>query len=51
MINDIEWDVLTGVALSGPFTGTQWQQAPITYAFWFGWIDYHAESTVYGVER
>ena len=46
-----EWDVLTGAALSGPLEGTQLEQVPITYAFWFGWIDYHTQSTVYGVGR
>ncbi len=46
-----EWDVLTGAAMSGPLEGTQLEQAPITYALWFGWIDYHTDSTVYGIER
>jgi hypothetical protein len=46
-----EWDVLTGTAISGPLAGTQLEQVPVTYAFWFGWIDYHIESTVYGVDR
>ncbi len=46
-----EWDPLTGVAVSGPLEGTELAQVPITYAFWFGWIDYHTESTVYGMDR
>lgn len=48
---ETEWDVLTGIALNGLLAGTQLEQVPITYAFWFGWIDYHPESTVYGLER
>jgi hypothetical protein len=46
-----EWDILTGMAVSGEREGTQLEQVPITYAFWFGWIDYHTESSVYGVTR
>ena len=42
-----EWDILTGQAVSGPMAGTQLTPVPITYSFWFGWIDYHTDSTVY----
>ena len=42
-----EWDILTGQAVSGSLAGSQLSQVPITYAFWFGWIDYHTESGVY----
>jgi hypothetical protein len=42
-----EWDILTGTAVSGELEGTQLEQVPITYSFWFGWVDYHDESTVY----
>lgn len=42
-----KWDILTGQAASGPLAGTQLTQVPITYAFWFGWSDYHVEGTVY----
>ncbi len=45
------WDIFTGTALDGPLAGTQLAQVPTTYAFWFGWIDYHTNSTVYGVQR
>lgn len=46
-----EWNILTGVAVSGSMEGRALTPVPITYAFWFGWIDYHTESTVYGVSR
>ena len=46
-----EWDILTGTAMSGPLEGTQLSQVPITYAFWFGWADYHGEGTVYSPEE
>jgi hypothetical protein len=46
-----EWDILTGTAVSGSLGGTQLTQVPITYAFWFGWTDYHGEGTVYTLEE
>lgn len=45
------WDILTGVAVSGPMQGTKLAQVPITYAFWFGWVDYHGQSSVYTLNR
>ncbi len=42
-----EWDIFTGQAVSGPLEGRQLAAVPTTYAFWFGWIDYHPESAVY----
>lgn len=42
-----EWDILTGKAVGGALEGTQLEQVPTTYSFWFGWIDYHDESEVY----
>ncbi len=42
-----EWDILTGTAVSGELEGTQLEQVPITYSFWFGWIDYHTDSSIY----
>jgi hypothetical protein len=46
-----EWDIFTGTATSGPLEGTQLAQIPITYAFWFGWADYHPEGAVYSSEQ
>lgn len=43
-----EWDIFTGTATHGPLTGTQLTQIPITYAFWFGWADYHQDGLIYG---
>jgi hypothetical protein len=42
-----EWDTLTGQAVSGELEGTQLELVPVTYAFWFGWIDYHPDSELY----
>jgi hypothetical protein len=46
-----EWDIFTGTAVSGPLEGTQLTQIPVTYAFWFGWADYHPEGTVYSHDQ
>lgn len=46
-----EWDIFTGTATSGPLQETQLVQIPITYAFWFGWADYHPEGSVYSIEQ
>ena len=46
-----EWDIFTGTSISGPLEGTQLTQIPITYAFWFGWADYHPDSMVYSLEQ
>jgi len=43
-----EWDIFTGQAISGELEGTKLTQIPITYAFWFGWADYHKDGTIYG---
>jgi hypothetical protein len=45
------WDIVTGTAIEGPLTGTQLNVVPVTYSFWFGWIDYHTASSVYGRNR
>jgi len=42
--------MFAGTATAGPLAGTQLAQVPITYAFWFGWADYHPEGSVYALE-
>ena len=46
-----EWGALAGIATGGELEGTQLNVIPTTYSFWFGWIDYHTESSVYGYNR
>ena len=41
------WDGLSGRATSGADSGMQLDQIPITYGFWFGWVDFYPETTVY----
>ena len=46
-----EWDAISGAVIGGELEGAQLTPIPITYSFWFGWIDYHTESSVYGYDR
>ena len=41
------WDGLAGKAITGLSSGTQLDQVPITYSFWFGWADFYPNTTVY----
>ena len=41
------WDGLSGKATSGPAMGTDLEQVPITYGFWFGWADFYPNTRVY----
>jgi uncharacterized protein DUF3179 len=42
-----EWDGLSGKALSGTDAGMELEQVPITYGFWFGWVDFYPNTEVY----
>ncbi len=44
-----EWNPLTGVAATGELAATSLAAVPITYAFYFGWIDYHPDSAIYSL--
>jgi hypothetical protein len=41
------WDGLSGKAITGPDAGMQLGQVPITYSFWFGWVDFYPNTAVY----
>jgi hypothetical protein len=41
------WDGLLGKAMSGLDSGMQLEQVPITYSFWFGWVDFYPKTQVY----
>jgi len=41
------WDGLSGLAIAGTSAGTQLEQVPITYSFWFGWVDFYPNTEVY----
>jgi hypothetical protein len=42
-----EWDGLSGKATSGSDAGMELEQVPITYSFWFGWVDFYPNTKVY----
>ncbi len=41
------WDGLSGKATTGPDAGMELEQVPITYSFWFGWVDFYPNTGVY----
>ncbi len=43
------WEMLTGVAVDGPLKGTELQRIKSVASFWFGWVDFHPDTIVYGV--
>ena len=41
------WDGLSGRATTGADAGMLLDQVPITYSFWFGWVDFYPNTAVY----
>ena len=41
------WDALSGKATLGSEAGTELEQVPITYSFWFGWVDFYPNTELY----
>lgn len=41
------WDGLSGRATAGAEAGVELEQVPITYSFWFGWVDFYPNTEVY----
>jgi len=41
------WDGLSGKATAGTDAGMELEQVPITYSFWFGWVDFYPSTGVY----
>jgi len=41
------WDGLSGKATAGTDAGMELDQVPITYSFWFGWVDFYPNTGVY----
>ena len=44
------WNIFNGVASDGPLAGKTLERLPSTTSFWFGWKDFHPDTTVYGAE-
>jgi hypothetical protein len=44
------WNALTGTATEGPLADETLERVKSTAAFWFGWKDFHADTSVYEPE-
>ena len=44
------WDGISGVAVDGSLVGTQLERLKSSAVFWFGWVDFHPETLVYGIK-
>ncbi len=44
------WEMLTGTAIEGPRNGTELERVKHVAAFWFGWVDFHPDTVLYGFE-
>jgi hypothetical protein len=42
------WDAFSGEAIDGPLAGNQLDRVKSTIVFWFGWVDFHPDTKVYG---
>lgn len=43
------WNGITGQAISGELEGYTLSRIKSTQSFWFGWVDFHPETDVYGI--
>jgi hypothetical protein len=44
------WNALTGTATDGPLAGKSLIRIKSTTAFWFGWKDFHSDTSIYDPE-
>jgi hypothetical protein len=44
------WDRLSGTAVEGPLAGTELERIKSVTSFWFGWVDFHPDTLLYGGE-
>jgi hypothetical protein len=42
------WDAFSGEAIKGPLAGEQLERVKSTIVFWFGWVDFHPDTLIYG---
>jgi hypothetical protein len=54
-MTDIEtgstWDRMSGTAIDGPLRGTDLKRVKSVASFWFGWVDFHPQTIVYGLDN
>ena len=41
------WDGMSGKSIAGVDAGMDLEQVPITYSFWFGWVDFYPNTELY----
>ena len=44
------WNGLTGQAIDGALAGTTLERVQSTQSFWFGWVDFHEDTILYGID-
>lgn len=44
------WNGLTGQSISGEYEGTTLTRVKSTQSFWFGWVDFHEDTQLYGLD-
>ena len=42
-----QWDKFSGQAIEGPLSGKQLERVKSTAIFWFGWKDFHPDTSIY----
>jgi len=45
------WNGLTGRAFDGEYEGSTLVRVKSTQSFWFGWVDFHEDTVVYGIDE
>ena len=45
------WDRMTGKAIDGPLSGSELERMKSVASFWFGWVDFHPDTIVYGLDQ
>ena len=41
------WDIVTGLAVAGPLTGTPLRRVPHVTIYWFAWVDFYPHTTLF----
>lgn len=41
------WDIVTGTAVAGPLTGTRLHRVPHHNSYWFAWVDFYPQTTLF----
>ena len=54
ILRDLEtgslWNGLSGQAIAGVYEGQTLTRVKSTQSFWFGWVDFHPATRLYGLD-